>query len=84
MSFFELGPEDSLYYEYDAPTGSSPLTYVFINAITGDTSMWQAEIGPAMRKAGYGTLAFNFRGQAKSTAKDGHVLNEPLITADLM
>ena len=84
MSFFELGPEDSLYYEYDAPTGSSPLTYVFINAITGDTSMWQAEIGPAMRKAGYGTLAFNFRGQAKSTAKEGLVLNEPLITADLM
>ena len=46
--------------------------------------MWQAEIGPAMRKAGYGTLAFNFRGQAKSTAKEGLVLNEPLITADLM
>ena len=84
MSFFELGPEDSLYYEYEVPSGSKPLTFVFINAITGDTGMWQAEIGPAMRDAGYGTLAFNFRGQAKSTATAGLVFDEPLITADLM
>ena len=42
MSFFEIGPNDSLYYEYDPPSGNQPLTFVFINAITGDTVMWQA------------------------------------------
>ena len=46
MSFFEIGPNDSLYYEYEPPSGNQPLTFVFINAITGDTGMWQAEIGP--------------------------------------
>ena len=52
MSFFEIGPNDSLYYEYDPPSGNQPLTFVFINAITGDTGMWQAEIGPTLRDAG--------------------------------
>ena len=68
MSFFEIGPNDSLYYEYEPPSGNQPLTFVFINAITGDTGMWQAEIGPTLRDAGYGTLAFE----------------EALITGDLI
>ena len=84
MSFFEIGPNDSLYYEYEPPSGNQPLTFVFINAITGDTGMWQAEIGPTLRDAGYGTLAFNFRGQAKSTASEGLAFDEALITGDLI
>ena len=51
MSFFEIGPNDSLYYEYEPPSGNQALTFVFINAITGDTGMWQAEIGPTLRVA---------------------------------
>jgi len=84
MSFFEIGPNDSLYFEYEPPSGNHPLTYVFINAITGDTGMWQAEIGPTLREAGYGSLAFNFRGQAKSTASEGLAFDEALITGDLI
>ena len=84
MSFFEIGPHDSLYYEYEPPSGNQSLTFVFINAITGDTGMWQAEIGPTLRDAGYGTLAFNFRGQAKSTASEGLAFDEALITGDLI
>ncbi|MEC8149849.1 MAG: hypothetical protein VX092_06395 [SAR324 cluster bacterium] len=66
MSFFEIGSNDSLYYEYEPPSGNQTLTFVFVNAITGDTGMWQAEIGPALRDAGYGTLAFNFRDRQKA------------------
>ena len=84
MSFFEIGPNDSLYYEYEPPSGNQPLTFVFINAITGDTGMWQTEIGPTLRDAGYGTLAFNFRGQAKSMASEGLAFDEALITGDLI
>ena len=84
MSFLEIGPNDSLYYEYEPPKAGKPITFVFINAITGDTSMWQAEIGPAMRDAGYGTLAYNFRGQAKSIASEGLVFDETLIIDDLV
>ena len=84
MSFFEFGPKDSIYYEYEPASGNQPLTFVFINAITGDTGMWQTEIGPILRDAGYGTLAFNFRGQAKSTASEGLAFDEALITGDLI
>ena len=52
MSFFEIGSNDSLYYEYEPPSGNQTLTFVFVNAITGDTGMWQTEIGPALRDAG--------------------------------
>ena len=84
MSFFEIGPNDLLYYEYEPPSGNQALTFVFINAITGDTGMWQTEIGPTLRDAGYGTLAFNFRGQAKSMASEGLAFDEALITGDLI
>ena len=39
MSFFEIGPNDSIYYEYETPSENQPLTFVFINAITGDTGL---------------------------------------------
>lgn len=83
MTFFALTPKDSLYYEYDAPTSDPPLAFVFINAITGDASIWQAEIGPALRDSGYGTLAFNFRGQEKSTLSENLTCDEQQITSDL-
>ena len=83
MSFFEIGPNDSLYYEYEPPSGNQPLTFVFINAITGDTGMWQAEIGPTLREADYGPLAFNFRGQAKSSASEGLAFDEDLNKDDM-
>ena len=52
MPVLELGPQDGLYYEYDAPMGAGACTFVFVNAITGSTDMWQGAIGPALRDAG--------------------------------
>jgi len=67
MSRLDLGPGASLHYEYEAP-GSTGKTFVFVNALTGNTGTWQhAEIGPVLRAAGYGTLAWNFRGQVETT-----------------
>lgn len=83
MSVLELGPSQSIYYEHD-PSGSGKPTFVFINALTGSVAAWQAELGPALREAGYGTLAWNFRGQAESTYGPDDVLDEATITSDLM
>lgn len=83
MSVLELGPSRSLYYEFDPSTSGQP-TFVFINALTGNVAAWQAELGPALRAAGYGTLAWNFRGQADSTYAPDDKLDEPTITSDLM
>jgi pimeloyl-ACP methyl ester carboxylesterase len=78
----KLGEYDGLYYEYDPPTERG-LTFVFVNALTGNTGTWQADIGPTLRTAGYGTLAYNFRGQADSPFSPGIALDQSLIIEDL-
>ncbi|NQW11090.1 MAG: alpha/beta hydrolase [Alphaproteobacteria bacterium] len=65
MPHLDIADGESLYYEYDAP-GATGKTVIFVNALTGNYAMWQAEIAPALRAAGYGTLVYNFRCQAES------------------
>jgi pimeloyl-ACP methyl ester carboxylesterase len=67
MSTLKLSAGESLYYDY-APPGPAGKTFVFVNALTGNTSTWEhADIGPALRAQGYGTLTWNFRGQVDTT-----------------
>jgi pimeloyl-ACP methyl ester carboxylesterase len=82
MAHLTLSEDNALYYEY-APPGDAGRTFVFVNALTGNTGMWEAEIGPALRADGYGTLVYNFRGQAESSYTPGTALSPALITADL-
>jgi len=79
----KLGAGQALYYEYEAPAPGKPV-FVFINALTGSTTAWQAEIGPILREQGFGTLCYNFRGQAESVFAEGEVLDADTITGDLM
>lgn len=82
MAQLDLGPNDSLYYEYDAPAEGQQ-TFVFVNALTGNTSAWQSEVGPVLREDGFGTLAYNMRGQQDSElAPDGDI-SEAQIVDDL-
>jgi pimeloyl-ACP methyl ester carboxylesterase len=84
MTVLTISETDGLYYEYDASTKDEGKTFVFINAITGDASMWQAIIGPALRDQGHGTLAYNFRGQANSPYTNSLELTEHIIVDDLI
>ncbi|MDE0993165.1 MAG: alpha/beta fold hydrolase [Rhodospirillales bacterium] len=84
MTVLSISETDGLYYEYDEATNDNEKTFVFINAITGDASMWQADIGPALRNQGHGTIAYNFRGQANSPYADGLELTEEVIVSDLI
>ena len=79
MSYLTIGPDDGLYYEHDSPSGTGMPTFVFVNPVSGTTQQWQAEVGPALRDAGYGTLAYNFRGQPDSPFSQGETLNDTLI-----
>jgi len=84
MPRLDIAPGESLHYEYDAP-GAARRTFVFVNALTGNTGTWQhPEIGPRLRAAGYGTLAWNFRGQAETTFAPGTRLTPRLIVEDLL
>ena len=82
MPVLELGPHDQLYYEHIPPTLDQAFTFVFFNALTSDTSGWEADIGPRVRAAGHGTLAFNFRGQTASPFSADLSLDAGLIIAD--
>ncbi|MGH8720946.1 MAG: alpha/beta fold hydrolase [Burkholderiales bacterium] len=83
MPHLELAPGEALYYEYDAP-GAAGATFVFVNALTGNTGTWQhADIGPRLRAAGYGTLAWDFRGQAETRFGAQTALTPRLVVEDL-
>jgi len=83
MANLEINAGNSLYYEYQAP-GANGQTFVFVNALTGNTGMWEVEaIGPALRAAGYGTLVYNFRGQAESAFTPDADLGPVTIVEDL-
>lgn len=82
MSHLEISPGETLYYEYSAPT-SAANTFVFINALTGSTDMWSGEICSGLQEAGFGTLCYNFRGQAHTSFADDTALTPELIVEDL-
>lgn len=82
MADLDLAPGETLYYEYTAPTRHMQ-TFVFVNALTGNTGMWSGGICDALHTAGYGTLCYNFRGQEKTTFGDDTKLTPSLIVEDI-
>ena len=83
MPQLQLNPDEGLYYEHDLPQREGAPTFVFINPITGSVDIWQGEVAPFLRDAGYGTLSYNFRGQADSPFRPGTALDDDLISSDL-
>jgi len=82
MSELEILAGEKLYYEYVAP-GTKTKTFVFINALTGNTGMWSGAICQKLQAAGFGTLCYNFRGQIDTTFADDTDLTPDLIVDDL-
>lgn len=64
------------------PRGADGLTFVFFNALTGDTAQWEAPIAAPLRERGHGTLLFNFRGQKGSPLAAGETVDAASITRD--
>ena len=65
MSKLDIDQNNSLYYQY-VESEKNTFTYVFVNALTGNTSAWNGVIGKRVRDAGHGYLTYNFRGQINS------------------
>ena len=83
MAHLELDGENTLFYLHTPPEGDKP-TFVFINALTGTTDHWEAVVAPALREQGFGTLTYNFRGQAESRFSEGLELTPTLIVEDIV
>ena len=84
MSKLILGPKDAIYYEYTAPAHENANTLIFFNALTGETGNWESVIGPKVRAAGMGTLAYNMRGQIESPFSPDLTLGMDLIVNDAL
>lgn len=88
MSVFKISNDESLFYEFIEPGsdqgGSSAEnnTFVFFNALTGDTEMWKNTVVAPLTAAGHGVLLYNMRGQANSPFKPETSLDQELIVDD--
>ncbi|MEO0426393.1 MAG: alpha/beta hydrolase [Pseudomonadota bacterium] len=83
MALLPIGPGDALFHHHHAPGRDGAPSFVFVNALTGNTESWEASIAPALREAGFGTLSYNFRGQDASPFSPGTALTPRLIVEDL-
>ena len=83
VSKLDIDQKNSLYYEYEEGKQNT-YTYVFVNALTGNTSAWNGVIGKRVRDAGHGYLTYNFRGQINSSFDESINLTSEIIISDLL
>ena len=83
VSNLDIDKKNSLYFEYEEGKQNT-YTYVFVNALTGNTSAWNGVIGKRVRDAGHGYLTYNFRGQINSSFDKSMNLTSEIIISDLL
>ena len=83
MTDLQFDSSNAIFYLHSHPTRSNAATFLFVNALTGSTDHWEATVAPALRKKGFGTLSYNFRGQDKSRFGPDVELSNELIVKDL-
>tara|TARA_B100000123_G_C25708014_1_gene418530 strand:- start:45 stop:854 length:810 start_codon:yes stop_codon:yes gene_type:complete len=82
MSFLKIDEFNEIYYEFTEPKDNG-YTFVFVNALTGNTTAWNGAIGQKIIEEGNGFLAYNFRGQEQSKFDNKLKLDTDLIVSDL-
>ena len=82
MAFLKIDDQNEIYYEYIEPKDDG-YTFVFVNALTGNVSAWNGEIGQHVVEQGNGYLTYNFRGQEKSKFNVNLNLDTKIIVSDL-
>lgn len=83
MAYFEIGPEDRLYYEETEPSRRRAPTFVFINALLDERAHWNVAIAPPLRAAGCGVLLYDQRGQGRSVHAPRAALTMEAMASDL-
>ena len=83
VSKLTINQNNSLYYEH-VEGKLNTYTYVFVIALTGNTSAWNGVIGKRVKDEGYGYLTYNFRGQINSSFDENINLTSELIVSDLL
>ena len=82
MTILKIDDNNEIYYEFVSPKDNG-YTFVFVNALTGNVSAWNGEIGQEVIAQGNGYLTYNFRGQEKSKFNVNLSLDTEIIVSDL-
>ena len=82
MTLHTLSDGGSIYYLLHNPAAPEMATLIFFNPLTGDTGNWEAVVAPRLRKKGFGTLSFDYRGQTHSPLSPETALDSALIVND--
>ncbi len=82
MPTLSISENDTLFYIYHPASDATKPTFVFFNPLTGDTGNWEGAIASGLRKKGFGTLTFDYRGQAQSTFAPQSELTSQGIVSD--
>ncbi len=82
MAIYQIDTENSLYYDYIAPSAADGITFVFFNPLTGDSSLWESSVRQPLIDCGHGALMYNMRGQNNSPFSESVQLDENLIVED--
>ena len=82
MSLHTLSEGGRIFYLFHNSSVSELPTLIFFNPLTGDTGNWEAVIAPRLRKKGFGTLSFDYRGQTNSPFSLNMPLNSTVIVND--
>ena len=83
MTKYIIDESNEIYYEY-VPPKEGGVTFVFVNALTGNTSAWNGQIADLITEKNHGYLAYNFRGQIYSKFDKNLVLDTEIIVTDLI
>ncbi len=82
MPILTISDDDTIFYVHHPAADAALPTFVFFNPLTGDTNNWEGAIAPGLREKGFGTLAFDYRGQTQSTFAPRSRLTSQGIVSD--
>lgn len=79
--FLDVDSDNAIHVIHHAPQGDKA-TFVFLNSMGASTNVWEDALAPSLRKQGFGTLSFDYRGQGETRFGPKATLAPAEIIAD--
>ena len=83
MAFVEVDAGNAIYVDYHPPKEGN-VTFVFCNSMGLSTAFWRENVTPALRERGFGTMAFDYRGQGETRYDATATLEPDEIVGDII
>lgn len=81
--FIEIDDRNKIHVIHAKPAQGKH-TFVFLNSMGANTSVWEDKIAPSLRREQYGTMSFDYRGQGKTLYGPDAMLDPDEIVADIV